>query len=84
MDLMDGIEVMDTAGIYHITNAALKQFHFEWHPESKRVYVVRLGGEKQVGDPIAHDVENHGQAVNYVLVWCRGYRERARELEIAR
>lgn len=55
-------------------------FRFEWHPNTKRLYMIRVGhlttDGKEVGEPIAFDVENEGQAYNYALVFLRGYRAR--------
>jgi len=65
--------------IYNIKQAHLSAFRFEWHPEIKRVYVIRLGVVPEVGDPIAFDIENQGAAINAVLIWGRGYRTRQAE-----
>lgn len=55
-------------------------FRFEWHPAHKRLYLIRVGvltsDGKEVGEPIAFDVENEGSAWNYALVFLRGYRAR--------
>lgn len=51
------------------------RFRFEWHPVTKRVYLIRLTVLPLTGDPVALDVEDHGAAISAVLVWCRGYRE---------
>jgi hypothetical protein len=63
----------------HIKNPRLPQFRFEWHRDSKRVYLVRLGGFPEIGEPIAYEVADQGQATNAVLIWCRGYHEGRRE-----
>ena len=41
------------------------------------MYLIRLGGLTEIGEPIAYDVENEGMAANYILVWASGYREAA-------
>lgn len=60
--------------ILQIKAPLLPHLRFEWHPGTRRVYVIRLGAVPLVGDPIAFDIENHGQATNAVLIWTRGYR----------
>lgn len=70
-----------TATIYHVSNPRLPQFRFEWHPHVRKVYLIRLGSRRDVGDPIADNVETHGAAVNTVLVWSRGYHEARRAIQ---
>lgn len=66
---------MHDARIYHIKAPTFPQFRFEWHPNTKRVYLVRLSVAPAIGDPIAMEIESHGAAQNAVLIWLRGYRE---------
>jgi hypothetical protein len=61
--------------IAHFRLPLIPNVRFEWHPKSKRLYLIRLGQELEIGEPIAYDVHDHGLAWNYVLVWSRGYRE---------
>lgn len=68
--------------VINIRQGHRPEFRFEWHPETKVVYVVRLalfGESAELADPIAYDVENHGAAVNATLIWSRGYKYRAEE-----
>lgn len=55
---------------------------FEWHPRSRRVYYLRPTGKKtkdgkdvMTGQIIAFDIETHGDAINAVNIWNRGYAE---------
>ncbi len=57
-----------------IKSGLLPDFRFEWHPDTKRVYLIRLAHVPHVGEILAFDVENHGAAINSVNVWARGYR----------
>lgn len=67
-----------TDRVYHIRVPDLSsKFRFEWHPVSRRVYLIRLGTMPLVGDPIALNISTYGDAFNATLVWCRGYREGA-------
>lgn len=59
--------------IFKIGNSNLPQFQFEWHPGKKKVYVIRLGTVPEVGEVLAHDIENRGAAINAVLIWSRGF-----------
>lgn len=61
--------------IYNVKIPSLPQFRFEWHHETRKVYYVRLGTVPEVGEILAHDIDNRGAATNAVLIWCRGYRE---------
>jgi len=66
------------ARIYHLKIPTLPQYRFEYHPKLKKVYLIRSGTETPIGEPLAHDIENHGAAWNAVLIWSRGYREAER------
>ena len=50
-------------------------YRFEWHPASKRVYLIRLWEETLEGNWIAADVTDMGSAINAVLIFLRGYKE---------
>ncbi len=60
--------------IMQIKAATFPGLRFEWHPGSKRVYVIRLGTMPEFAEPFAFEIENSGAAHNAVLVWLRGYR----------
>lgn len=45
--------------------------HFEWHPMTQKVYYIKGG----VGEVIAFDILTHGDAMNAVNIWNRGYAE---------
>lgn len=61
--------------VHHIRCPRLPQYRFEWHEQARRLYLVRLGVEPEVGEIVAFDVDTHGAAINAVLIWCRGYDE---------
>lgn len=65
--------------IYIIRTPTFPQFQFEWHPQAKRVYLTRIGST--IGEPIAFEIQDHGQAQMAVLHFLRGYRQRSLELE---
>lgn len=60
--------------IYHIKAPMAPQFRFEWHPKAKKVYLIVIGAEPEIGEAFAHEIENEGAAWNAVLIWLRGYR----------
>ena len=66
---------MTIASVYHIKQPAFPQFRFEYHPQVRKVYLVRLGVEPLIGEGIALEVPDYGVATNSVLIWLRGYRE---------
>lgn len=61
--------------IKHIRSAKFPQLRFEYHPETKRVYFIRVGVAPEVGEVVAENVDSEGAAQVAVLVWLRGYRE---------
>lgn len=63
------------ARILHIKQPQFPQFRFEWHPQTERVYVIRIGALPEVGEVLAHHIDTHGAATNAVLIWLRGFRE---------
>ena len=65
--------------VYVIKTPTFPQFQFEWHPGARRVYLTRIGST--IGEPIAFEVRDHGQAQMAVLHFLRGYRQRSLELE---
>lgn len=66
--------------ICQIRQPAWPQFRFEWHPQSRKVYVIRLGMTPEIGEPFAHEIRDQGAAVNAVLIWLRGYKAAKAEL----
>jgi hypothetical protein len=61
--------------VLHIKQPNFPHLRFEYHPETKRVYLIRLTVQPLIGDLIAQNVPDHGSAINTVNVWLRGYRE---------
>lgn len=50
-------------------------YRFEWHPRTRKVYLVRLSTVPEIGEVMAFNVETHGDAINAVMIWCRGFNE---------
>lgn len=67
--------------ILHLKTPNWPQFRFEYHPKIKKVYLIRVGIEPEIGQVFAHEIENEGQAWNAVLIFLRGYREARSEIE---
>lgn len=63
--------------IVHIKAGSRPEYRFEWHPRSRRVYLIRVGAVPQIGEVLAFDISTHGDAVNAVLIWLRGFAEGA-------
>lgn len=61
--------------ILHIRSGSTPQFRFEWHPRKRRVYLVRVGQDPEIGEVVAFDIETHGDAINAVNIYLRGYNE---------
>ena len=59
----------------HIKQPQFPQYRFEWHPQSRKVYLIRLGRTPLVGEVIAEHAETHGHAFNFVQTFLRGLRE---------
>jgi hypothetical protein len=55
------------------------QYRFEWHPQKRIVYLIMVGSKPLIGQAIAHHVETHGQAINTVNTFLRGWRVRDAE-----
>lgn len=60
--------------ILHIAAPTFPQFRFEYHPQKRRVYLARVGAKPEIGEVLAHEIDNDGAAQNAVLIWLRGYR----------
>lgn len=60
-----------------IKTASLEGVIFEWHPQARKVYYIEVdaAGKPKNGQAfiIAWNVETHGDAINYIHVWLRGY-----------
>lgn len=75
----------DGQRVLHIKQPAFPQFRFEWHPQKRKVYLVRLGRLVDgvlvpntgplIGEILAEHAETHGDAFNFVQTWLRGFRE---------
>ena len=61
--------------IYHIKQPNFPEYRFEWHPQARKVYLIRLGREPLIGEVIAEHAETHGHAFNFVQTFLRGLRE---------
>lgn len=71
--------------ILHLKNVAIPEWRFEWHPQSRRLYLIRQGvlvdnprvegGKVERGELIAYNVETYGHAYNALLVYLRGVQE---------
>lgn len=59
----------------HIKQPNFPQYRFEWHPQSRKVYLIRLGRTPLIGEVIAEHAETHGHAFNFVQTFLRGFRE---------
>jgi hypothetical protein len=73
-DLIDRIRPARPGEIYHMKSPAWPSIRFEYHPNKKKVYLVRVGTVPERGEVMAHDIENEGAAHNAVLIFLRGYR----------
>ena len=61
--------------VYHIKQPNFPQYRFEWHPQSRKVYLIRLGSAPLIGEILAEHAETHGDAHNFVQTFLRGFRE---------
>lgn len=61
--------------ILNIRAPSVPKFRFEWHSQKRRVYLIRVGGKPEIGEVIAFDIETHGDAINAVNIFLRGYNE---------
>lgn len=75
----------DNQPYLHIKQPNFPQFRFEWHPQKRKVYLVRLGRMVDgvlvaregplIGEILAEHAETHADAFNFVQTWLRGFRE---------
>lgn len=61
--------------VCHIKQPAFPQYRFEWHPHSRKVYLVRVGSTPEIGEILAEHAETQGAAFNFVQTFLRGFRE---------
>ena len=71
-------------GVFVIQSVSLPEFRFEYHPESKTVYLIRLTTDKPIGEAICPKgtVPDNNTAANIVRAWTIGYRTAKAELAI--
>ena len=73
------------ADVLHLKQPSFPHLRFEWHPQTQRVYVIRLDtppNEPVIAEPFAWQVGNSGQAHNAVLIWLRGYKHATAEASL--
>jgi hypothetical protein len=71
--------------VLHLKQPNFPHLRFEWHPQTKRCYVIRLDtppNEPVIAEPFAWQVVNSGQAHNAVLVYLRGYKHAMAEMAL--
>ena len=62
--------------VLHIRNPKFSdRYRFEWHPGARKVYLVRIGTIPEHAERLADNIETHGDAINAMLIWSRGYAE---------
>ncbi len=59
---------------YVINLSNFPQFRFEWHPETKNLYLIRLNTMTPIGECIAKKVPTSVAAQEAVMIFMRGYR----------
>lgn len=58
-----------------IRQPGFPQWRFEWHPQKRKVYLVRMANTPLTGEVIAEHAETHAAAFGAVQTWLRGYHE---------
>jgi len=61
--------------VLHLKQPDFPQYRFEWHPQTRKVYLIRVGTQPLIGEILAEHAETHGHAYNFVQTFLRGYRE---------
>lgn len=74
--------------VYKIRRPEYPQFHFEWHPQTRKVWIARLGRVDDQGRffplpsgstiypaVLAEHANTHGEAYNFVQTYLRGFKE---------
>lgn len=69
--------------ILHIKVPSMPDFRFEWHPDSKMVYSIRLSHQPLVGEILAFNIADHGSAINAVNIWLRGHHAGRSDVPVA-
>lgn len=64
--------------IYHFKSVFAPEYRFEYHSETKKLYVIRAGSKPEVGELMADDVVNAALAVKIGQSWLKGYHEAKR------
>ena len=59
--------------VYHMRSLAPGTPAFEWHPLSRKLYVIVERAGKTVGEVAAFNIDKHGDAINARLIWLRGF-----------
>ena len=63
--------------IQHIRTPEFPQWRFEYHPQTQKVYLIRVGRKPEVGEVIAEHCDTHGRAIGFVQTFLRGVKEGA-------
>lgn len=61
--------------IYHLKVPGFDGHRFEWHPETRRLFVVRVGVRPEQAEWLCEKVESVGAAQQLCIVYCLGIRE---------
>lgn len=61
----------------HIDVPKLPQFHFEWHDDKHRLYVIHPNSE--VAELVSETVHSQEAACFAVQMWASGYKARCHE-----
>lgn len=66
--------------IQHIRSPLTPEYRFEYHPETGKVYLIRVGRTPEVGEVIAEHCDTHGRAFGFVQTYLRGLDEGRRDV----
>lgn len=73
--------------VAHIKEPTYPQFHFEWHPQRRKVYMARIGrmtlagfeplppGSTLQAEVVHEHCDTRADAINAIKCWLRGFRE---------
>lgn len=76
LDQIAGAKLIHSRGmVSHLQSPALTEYSFEWHPETQKVYAIRLGVNPTIGELIFHPVGDQTTFSRVVEIWIKGYRE---------
>src|SRR5262245_33528772 len=59
----------------HIVAKSAPGWRFEYHPQTRKVYAVRLGVRPEIADLLAERISSHDDARQIVQVFLRGIAE---------